>query len=151
MKHAPILLPCLACCLLTLTGCFHKDSSYEPGQNEIVSRLAGTEWVREYDLTSPDATVREAWTLHGDGSGTRTIATHYADGKSEEETTYFAWLFTSVNYNVVYMNYPCYWLILELTRDRLRVQQSSKDPDRLMSNDPRIEKVFAASTDDDGE
>lgn len=104
-----------------------------------------------YDPASPDATVREAWTLHGDGSGTRTIATHYADGKSEEETTYFAWLFTSVNYNVVYMNYPCYWLILELTRDRLRVQQSSKDPDRLMSNDPRIEKVFAASTDDDGE
>ena len=49
------------------------------------------------------------------------------------------------------MNYPRYWLILELTRDRLRVQQSSKDPDRLMSNDPRIEKVFAASTDDDGE
>lgn len=47
MKQAPILLPCLACCLLTLTGCFHKDSSYEPGQNEIVSRLAGTEWVRD--------------------------------------------------------------------------------------------------------
>lgn len=58
MKQTSILLPCLACCLLALTGCFHKDSSYEPGQDEIVSRLAGTEWVREYDPASPDAIVR---------------------------------------------------------------------------------------------
>ena len=45
---------------------------------------------------------------------------------------------------LIYMNYPCYWLIKELTYDNLHIQQSSIDPDRLTSGDYRVDKKFVA-------
>lgn len=137
----------LLCIFLLLTGCLHKDSSYEPEQNEIVNKLTDVEWVREYDITSPVNGIgitRESWILNSDGSGIRTIITTYETGPSDNKTTYFMWHFMSANYNVVYMNYPCYWLIKELTYNNLHIQQSSIDPDRLTSGDYRIDKQFIA-------
>ncbi len=138
----------LCVCCIALSGCsFHKDSSYEPEQNGIVNKLTDVEWVREYDITSPANGIgitRESWILNRDGSGTRTIKTTYETGRLDSKTTYFMWLFTSSNYNVVYMNYPCYWLIKELTYDNLHIQQSSVDPDRLTSGDYRVDKEFVA-------
>ncbi len=138
----------LCVCCIALSGCsFHKDSSYEPEQNGIVNKLTDVEWVREYDMTSPANGIgitRESWILNRDGSGTRTIKTTYETGRLDSKTTYFMWLFTSSNYNVVYMNYPCYWLIKELTYDNLHIQQSSIDPDRLTSGDYRVDKEFVA-------
>ena len=143
VKTSKFLL-CVFC--IALLGCsFHKDSSYEPEQNEIVNKLTDVEWVREYDVTSPDNGItRESWILNSDGSGTRTIETTYETGQLDSKTTYFMWLFTSPNYNVIYMNYPCYWLIKELTYDNLHIQQSSIDPDRLTSGDYRVDKKFVA-------
>lgn len=54
---------------IALSGCsFHKDSSYEPEQNEIVNKLTDVEWVREYDIISPaNGITRESWLLNSDG------------------------------------------------------------------------------------
>lgn len=89
-KTSKFLL-CVFC--IALSGCsFHKDSSYEPEQNEIVNKLTDVEWVREYDVTSPDNGItRESWILNSDGSGTRTIETTYETGQLDSKTTYFMW------------------------------------------------------------
>lgn len=132
-----LLAPLLgfACCVMLLSGCFEKDSSYEPEQNEIVANLTAKPWTREYDIVSPVANIREIWTFERGGSGSFREIRTFENGEREDKTTYFGWIFMSTNFNVIYMNYPLYWQITELTAEKFCVNETRVDPDKVTSGD----------------
>lgn len=144
MRTLPTTIFGLVCCVTLLSGCYQKDSSYEPEQNQIVGKLTNKEWVREYNITSPSGSVRESWVFERNGGCTTTELMYYDNGSWEENTFYFSWFFMSTNFNVIYMNYPQYWLIEELTAEKLCVYETLVDPDMVTPQDYREYKEFTS-------
>lgn len=115
--------------ILGLTGCTMDDEP-KPWQENIAQNLTDKHWGREFHVSSSDKEfdVYEIWKFNMDATGSFKTITTYQNGEKEEIITYFKWTFTTEHFDIIYMDYPRYWQIEQLTSEKLCVNQTYEDP-----------------------
>lgn len=113
---------------VVLSGCIKKSGYYDAGQKKRIEQLTNKKWERDYRSTYYGYDVHEIWRFGDNGKGSwRTIRT-YTDGGIRDTTTYFSWAFTTPQFNVIYMDYPRYWLIDKIDANKLCIYLTYEDP-----------------------
>lgn len=117
--------------LSLLSSCIEKTGYYDSGQEAVLSRLTNNKWERTYHSKLDNGTemdIYEVYSFSTNGSGSYQTKTTYMDGNIENNTSYFHWSFMTPNFQYIYMDYPLFWEIRELTDDKLSIYETYKDP-----------------------
>lgn len=130
-----------------LSGCIEKSGYYDVGQKKKIEQLTGKKWERDYRMTYNGYDVHETWVFNDNGKGSWRTIESYADGGKRDTTTYFSWAFTTPQFNVIYMNYPRYWLIDRIDDNKLCVYQTYEDPVSV-SGQERLYMEFTSNSDE---
>lgn len=114
-----------------LAGCeIDNTNDVQPWQESIVNTLIDKEWVRNFhaSYSEKEFDVEEIWVFKKNATGSFKTITIYEDQSKEEIITYFKWSFTTAHFDIIYMDYPRFWQIKELTSEKLCVNQTYEDP-----------------------
>ena len=117
--------------ILLLSSCVNKEGYYDYNQKNIISDLTGCKWERKYHDqldNGIEMDIHEIYSFSENGSGSFQITTTYLDGEIENNTSYFHWSFITPNFKYIYMDYPLFWEITELTNKNLSIIETYKDP-----------------------
>ena len=117
--------------LLFLQSCVEKDGYYDYGQEKTISLLTRSKWERKYHAKLDNGTemdIHDIYIFYKDGRGTYQTKTVYMDGKIDDNTSYFHWSFTTPNFQIIYMDYPLFWEIRQLTETKLSIIETYRDP-----------------------
>ena len=117
--------------ILLLSSCVNKEGYYDYNQKNIISILTGSKWERKYHDqldNGIEMDIHEIYSFSENGNGSFQITTTYLDGEIENNTSYFHWSFITPNFKYIYMDYPLFWEITELTNKKLSIIETYKDP-----------------------
>lgn len=117
--------------LILLSGCVEKEGYYDYNQKNILSKLSGNKWERKYHDKLDNGTemdIHEIYLFNENGNGSFQSTTTYMNGKIENNTSYFHWSFITPDFRYIYMDYPLFWEIEEITKDKLSIIETYKDP-----------------------
>lgn len=117
--------------IFLLSSCIEKEGYYDHNQENIISNLTENKWERKYHDqldNGVEMDIHEIYTFSENGSGSFQVTTTYMDGKTENNTSYFHWSFITPNFKYIYMDYPLFWEIKELTNKKLSIIETYKDP-----------------------
>lgn len=126
MKNKKILVFLIL--LSGLTGCLEKIDRVEPWQNKIVETITNKEWHR-ISYSDEETDSHEIWTFKMDATGSyKSVAIYKNETIKEEFTYYFKWTFTSLSYDMTYMDDGRYWQIKNLTSEKLCINETFEGP-----------------------
>lgn len=118
-----------------MVSCEQSSKPLEGVQNDIVTNLTSSSWVRTIIEDMPDASTYESfetWIFHRSGKGSHKVSFKYENEKTDERIYYFQWAFTTQNFAVICMDIQesgiCYWQINNITPTQLDVISAPDDP-----------------------
>lgn len=127
--------------LFGIAGCGVDELEVEPWQEEQVETFVDKEWTAS--TFDEGVEWRDIWIFRINATGTHHLIAINEDGTIREEyTDYFKWTFTSLSYDMIYMDDEKYWQIEELTSEKLCVTETLKDP----IDYPDVTKVYKEYT-----
>lgn len=117
--------------LIFLSSCVEKTGYYDYNQKTTLSNLTESKWERKYHDKLDNGTemdIHEIYSFSENGSGSFQSTTTYIDGKIENNTSYFHWSFITPDFKYIYIDYPLFWKIKELTDKKLSIIETYRDP-----------------------